>query len=357
MSTQKTLSDLLTKFFIDAAERGFAPDFVIRAGIRNLCSDRIDELYQGNLDQRAARFEDHVAKLRASPIAVETQAANHQHYEVPPEFFTLALGPNLKYSSCYYPTESSSLEEAERESLDQTMKRAEISDGHSILELGCGWGSLTLAMAARFPKSQITAISNSAPQRLFIEAQAAQRGLKNITVKTANLAFANDLELPRFDRIVSVEMMEHVRNYDAFFRNIARWLTDDGKMFVHIFTHHQYAYVFETDGEDNWMGRHFFTGGQMPSHDLFWRFQHDLQIERTWAWSGTHYSKTSEHWLENLDRNRDRVLAIFEKEMPRSEARIMFQRWRMFFMACAELFGFNQGTQWGVSHYLFKKRN
>jgi len=347
---------MLTKQFITLSEKAILPDAVIRAGIRSLCRSRLRDLRAGSLTDECQSYENHVRMLVQSQIAVQTQAANAQHYEVPPKFFEYALGPNLKYSSCFFPVPSSSLEEAELEALRQTMERAELQDGQEILELGCGWGSLTLAMAKRFPNAKITAISNSAPQRLFIENKAHVLGLTNITVMTYNLANAESLELKQFDRIVSVEMMEHLRNYERFFAKVSSWLKPTGAMFVHIFTHREASYLFETEGEDNWMGRHFFTGGQMPAHTLFSRFQNHLKLKQTWMWSGEHYSLTSEHWLKNLDNNRSAVLQLFRESMAQTEAEILVQRWRMFFMACAELFGYADGKEWGVSHYLFENR-
>lgn len=353
------MKNLITKTFIDLAEKSILPDFVIRYGIRNLCKERLKEYRSLTPDQQTAYQESYLATLKASPIAFATQSANDQHYEVKPEFYRLVLGKNLKYSSCFYSLNASTdpseaLNQAEEEALSITMERAQLEDGQDILELGCGWGSLSLAMARKFPKSKITAISNSKPQRLYIEEQAKNEGLTNLKILTFNLNFANDLDLPKFDRIVSVEMMEHVRNYEAFLKRCSDWLHHDGKMFVHIFTHREYPYPFETEGEDNWMGKHFFTGGQMPSHDLFFRTQDHLKVESTWAWNGTHYGRTSDGWLHNLDKNYARILELFSDS---SHPRVYVQRWRMFFMACSELFGFDQGREWGVSHYLFSKRS
>jgi cyclopropane-fatty-acyl-phospholipid synthase len=343
---------------IDSMERGLVPDVLIRAGIRKLCSDRLKSLKQRSLELRQNYTNAYIELLRSSPIAVHTEDANRQHYEVPSEFFALCLGKNRKYSSAYWPEGCESLDEAEDAALEITMARAGIVDGMRILELGCGWGSLTLAMAKRFPNSSIVALSNSSSQREYIESQAALRGLKNITVLTRNIEQSEslDAELGLFDRVVSVEMFEHLRNYEKLFERVSCWMKDDAKMFVHIFTHHTYPYLFEVEGEDNWLGKYFFTGGQMPSHELLAHFQKNLVLETQWAWDGTHYGRTSEAWLKNLDDNRASVLAIFKRVYGESDAARWVERWRIFFLSCAELFAYDKGSEWGVSHYLFTKR-
>ena len=266
------------------------------------------------------------------PIAPLPEKANEQHYELPPEFFTAVLGPHRKYSSCFWRTETASLAEAEAAALDITCERADLSDGQDILELGCDWGSLSLWMAERFRNSRITAVSNSAPQRRFIEAEAAARGLTNLRVITADMnEFASAAN--RFDRIVSVEMFEHMRNYERLLERIASWLRPSGKLFVHHFCHRQFAYPFETDGDANWMGRHFFTGGLMPSEHLLRHFNRHLTIVGQWRWDGTHYQRTSEAWLANLDARRRDVLPILEATYGRDSSRRWFHRWRMFFLA------------------------
>jgi cyclopropane-fatty-acyl-phospholipid synthase len=348
----------MLNLMIDVMERGILPDWAIRYGIRKLCRERLKSLEKPSIDQLQKDLDGYIDDLKKSPIAVHTQDANRQHYELPPEFFTLALGKNLKYSSTFWADGCSSLDEAEDVSLAVTMSRAELADGMKILELGCGWGSLTLSMARKFPTSQIVALSNSNPQRLFIEKKAKEAGLTNVRVITRNIDEVVNLqqEFGEFDRIVSVEMFEHLRNYDQLFERISTWLKPDGKMFVHIFTHQKFAYLFETEGEDNWMGKYFFTGGQMPSHTLLGRFQKNLTLEKLWAWSGVHYARTSEAWLKNMDAHRDEILPVFEKTYGEADARRWFQRWRVFFMSCAELFGYRNGNEWGVSHYLFSKK-
>jgi cyclopropane-fatty-acyl-phospholipid synthase len=361
-------SEYLSGLFIDAAERRILPDAVLRAGMRRLCQERLTELYGPTREAEQARLNQYIRDLKSMPIAVHTQEANEQHYEVPARFFQIVLGKNLKYSSCFYEDLNAdpalALDAAEDESLKQTMDRAELRDGMTILELGCGWGSLTLSMAKRYPNAKITAVSNSHGQREFIEARAKERDLKNITVLTRNIAdpetLASSEYEKKFDRVVSVEMFEHLKNYEALFAKISGLLKNDGKLFVHIFTHREFPYPFETEGESNWMGKYFFTGGQMPSHDLFLHFQERLCLENQWAWSGQHYSKTAEGWLKRQDENKTEIMQIFEEtygadKNPNAASR-WFNRWRMFFMACSELFGLESGNQWGVSHYLFKNK-
>ena len=337
--------------FIELAERGILPDAMIRLGIRFLDRKRLRE--EARQNQGAGRV-DFLQQMEKSPIALDTRAANEQHYEVPPDFFTHVLGRHLKYSGCYWPEGCRSLDEAEAHMLALTCERAELSDGMDILELGCGWGSLSLWMARAYPNSRIVSVSNSGPQGEFIRARSRERGLKNLEVVTADM---NHFETDRrFDRVVSVEMFEHMRNWKQLLHNINRWLKPAGKLFVHVFSHHKYFYPFEVLGDDNWMGRYFFTGGIMPSDDLIYRFQEDLVVEEHWQVDGTHYGKTAEAWLANLDRNRSTIVPILENVYGKKDAERWFQRWRMFFMACAELWNFDQGRQWIVSHYRLKKR-
>lgn len=337
---------------IDLCERGLVPDALTRLGIRRLCAQRLREEGAGDLAQADARFRELLEELRRSPIAIETDAANEQHYEVPARFFELCLGRRLKYSSAFYRTGNESLDEAEDAMLALYGERAELADGQRILELGCGWGSLTLWMAERFPQARITGVSNSRSQREHILAQAARRGLGNVEILTRDV---NRLELPQgeFDRVVSIEMFEHMRNYRHLLGNVAGWLKPGGKLFVHIFAHRSLMYPFLTEGEDNWMGRYFFTGGLMPSADTLLHFQEHLAIEQRWLLPGTHYERTANHWLENQDRNRAEVLRVLSAAYGAAEAERWHQRWRMFWMACAELFGYAGGNEWLVAHYRF----
>jgi cyclopropane-fatty-acyl-phospholipid synthase len=333
------------------AERALLPDGLIRYGIRQQCAQRLRDELAGGLDAQSARQQALIDTLRQSAIAIHTDAANAQHYELPPAFFKLCLGTRLKYSAAFYPTGSESLDQAEEAMLKLYGERAELTDGQDVLELGCGWGSLTLWMAESFPASRITAISNSRPQREHIEAQCRVRGLTNVRVLTRDVNHLA-LDAAQFDRVVSIEMFEHMRNYESLLSRISGWLRPGGKLFVHIFAHRALLYPFETAGEGNWMGRHFFTGGLMPASDTLLWFQRDLQIEQRWHVDGTHYERTANHWLQNQDANRDAVMAVL-KQAYGSAAGLWFQRWRMFWMACAELFGYANGQEWLVAHYRF----
>jgi cyclopropane-fatty-acyl-phospholipid synthase len=334
------------------AETGRLPDPLIRFGIRRLVKSRLrDERDGGDIAVRA-RKSRRLAELRSSPIAQEVDAANAQHYEVPAAFYESVLGKHLKYSACWWGGSVASLDAAEAAMLEMYAERAELVDGQTVLDLGCGWGSLTLWLAARHPRSRITAVSNSASQRAFIEARARERGLRNVRVLTADV---NTLDLaPRtFDRVVSVEMFEHVRNYEQLLRRISTWLKADGRLFVHIFCHRDLLYPFEAHGDDDWMGRHFFTGGLMPSIDTLVEFQRDVALLERWSVPGTHYAKTARAWLDNLDANRARARAALLGTVGEAEVDRALQRWRMFFMACEELFGYRDGSEWLVAHYLF----
>jgi cyclopropane-fatty-acyl-phospholipid synthase len=356
-----TSTQSLVKLTIQAMESGLLPDVLVRAGIRKLCSDRLEELRGETLELEQEAMEKYLAALKSGPLAIETQAANEQHYEVPYEFFRKVLGARLKYSSAYFPPGCESLDEAEEHALRISCQRAKLESAQEILELGCGWGSLSLYMAEHFPHARITAVSNSNSQREWIESQAKERGFKNLRILTRNLAEVADLRslLPEgatgFDRVVTIEMMEHFKNYEILLERISKALLPRGFLFVHIFTHKTYAYPFETEGEDNWMGKYFFTGGQMPSHMLLSRFQKHLSLQNQWHWDGVHYEKTSNAWLQNLDLHREEAEKSLVKLYGPKEAKLWVQRWRIFFMACAELFGYQSGREWGVSHYRFIK--
>ena len=338
---------------IDFAERGWAPDWLIRLAIRRLLKIRLRQQHGSDVELQSADFSRQIQSLTESDIAIETDAANEQHYEVPARFFSLVLGEHLKYSSGLWPDGVTNLDQAEAAMLARSCEAAQLGNGQRILELGCGWGSLTLWMARHYPQSKITAVSNSNSQREWIMAQAQQHRLDNIEVLTCDV---NALELPSasFDRVVSVEMFEHVRNYQQLMRRISHWLKPNGLLFVHIFCHRHLMYPFETEGQGNWMGRYFFTGGLMPSSDTLLCFQDDLNFDRRWLYNGQHYAKTARAWLNLQDANKQAVMQVFEAGYG-DQAKIWFQRWRMFFMACEELFAYDNGQQWLVGHFRFTK--
>ncbi len=343
----------MIKNLIDLAESGIMPDFFIRSGIRRMQKERILWSQSKSISEVEEHHQDWIEKMKKSSIAYVPEKANEQHYEVPPLFFENVLGKHLKYSSGYWPAGVSTLDDSEYEMLKISSERAELVDGQSILELGCGWGSLTLFMAEKYQKSSITAVSNSRDQRKFIEQQCKERGLDNVHVITADM---NDFSIDSsFDRVVSIEMFEHMRNYELLLNKISGWLKPGGKLFIHIFTHKTLVYPFTEEGEGDWMGRNFFSGGIMPSHQLLLYFQNDLKIESTWRFSGTHYERTSLAWLNKMDSQKNEITEIFYKAYGKDQTPVWFQRWRIFFMACEVLFGYDNGREWGVSHYRFVK--
>jgi len=334
-------------------EKDLLPDWLIRMGIRRLCAGRLREISAGDAVQQHERLMRFVEELRQSPIAVHTDAANEQHYEVEPEFYVQCLGKRMKYSSAYYPEGVTTLDAAEEAMLALTCERARLEDGQDVLELGCGWGSLSLYMAEKFPNCRILGVSNSAPQRKFIEGRIRERGITNLEIRTADM---NEFETERrFDRVVSVEMFEHMKNYRHLLRKIASWTRDEAMLFIHVFSHKQFAYPFEVRDSTDWMAQHFFTGGLMPSDDLLLYFQDDFAIRDHYRVSGVHYQRTSEDWLANLDRNREQALRIFARVYGEKDALKWLVRWRVFYMSCAELFGYAGGQEWMVSHYLFTR--
>ncbi|BEU23950.1 cyclopropane-fatty-acyl-phospholipid synthase family protein [Paraburkholderia sp. 22B1P] len=346
-------------WLIHACERGWIPDRAIRFGMRRLMRQRLIEEGASDGELRSQRFNSLRDELRASPIAIETDAANTQHYELPPSFFEEHLGPHLKYSCCLYPRGDETLGQAEEAMLALCAERAQIEDGQTILDLGCGWGALALWLAMHYPNARIVALSNSRSQREFIEARAASAGVTNLRVVTGNVAqfdFESELSAGYFDRVLSVEMFEHMKNYGLLLERVANWMRPNGKLFVHIFAHRTLAYHFQTRNSTDWMSKYFFTGGTMPSEALLLHFQNDLRIDRQWWISGAHYARTAGQWLANLDTARERVMPELILTYGERDARLWFQRWRMFYMAVAELFGYAQGNEWGVAHYLFDKR-
>jgi cyclopropane-fatty-acyl-phospholipid synthase len=334
----------LASTVIDKAERVPLPDVVIRAAIQLFCARTATKL--ANADAASDAAFAHQMAVRA--IAEHTDVANVQHYEVPSAFFGYVLGPNRKYSACFYKEDVSTLQEAEEEALRQTVAHADLADGQSILELGCGWGSLSLGVARQYPTSRIVAVSNSHSQRTYIEAEAASRGLSNLRVMTADMnVFAPDA---RFDRIVSVEMFEHMMNWRELLTRVRSWLEPDGRFFMHIFTHRAGAYLFDRADREDWIAQHFFTGGVMPSHHLIRQYADLFDVEKEWRWSGEHYRRTALDWLANFDSNRDAIESVL-RGVYGDDTALWLRRWRWFFLATAGLFGHADGSEWGVSHY------
>lgn len=337
---------------IDALlEKNLLPDAVIRPGIRRLLRSRLAEIAHPSPELQVARFAE---ALRPMPIAINTARSREQHYEVPTLFYQKCLGPRLKYSSGYYERGDETLAQAEEAMLALTCERARLADDLDLLELGCGWGSLTLWMAEQYPRARITGVSHSRTQREHILSEAQRRGLANVSIITCDM---NEFNVPArtFDRVVSVEMFEHMKNWPRLMANIARWLRPDGLFFAHVFTHSRFAYHFEARDETDWMSRYFFTGGMMPAHDLFPRFQDDLKLVADWKVNGRHYARTAEHWLKNMDAHRSEILPLFAETYGAGQARKWWSYWRVFYLACAELWWFRNGEEWHVSHYLFRQ--
>lgn len=354
---------LLADWRMRLLERDVVPDFLIRRQIRDLLAQRLGDESKGSVEEQQRHLMQFIAQLKSSPIAINTAEANAQHYEVPTRFYQLCLGKRLKYSSAYWPNGCKSLDEAEEAMLQLTCERAALEDEDEILELGCGWGSLSLYMAEKFPHSRIVGISNSRTQKLYIDEQSKVRRLNNLEIVTADM---NTFETNRrFDRVVSVEMFEHMRNYQVLLKRIASWMKPAASLFVHIFTHRRFAYPFEVRDASDWMSQYFFTGGIMPSDDLLLYFQDDLKIRDHWHVSGTHYAQTAEAWLANMDAHRAEILLLFGRTYGDPASNLLHRKkealkwwvyWRVFFMACAELWGYQNGEEWLVSHYSFERR-
>jgi len=335
-------------------EKNVLPDAVIRFGIRRLLAQRLRAETAPTPVEQHRRLAAFAADLRTQPIAINTQDSKAQHYEVPTAFYQRVLGPRLKYSCCWFERGDESLAAGEEAMLRLYAERARFADGQEILELGCGWGSLSLWLAERYPHSRITAVSHSRTQKEFVDAEAQKRGFANLTIVTCDM---NDFDIAaaRFDRVVSIEMFEHMKNWPRLLANVTRWLKPGGLFFLHIFTHARFAYHFVVRDQTDWMSRHFFTGGMMPSDDLVTRFQDDLTMLDHWRVNGRHYQRTSELWLENMDRNQRALRPLLATTYGPDQATKWWVYWRVFFMSCAELFGHRGGEEWLVSHYLLQK--
>ncbi|AHF03179.1 cyclopropane-fatty-acyl-phospholipid synthase [Marichromatium purpuratum 984] len=334
-------------------EQGLVPDGVTRGGIRALLRQRLASLPWDDCEAALAQQRALIARMDDSAIAEVPQRANEQHYELPAAFFATVLGPRRKYSCCYWPEGVDRLERAEEVALAATLERADIRDGQRVLELGCGWGAFSLYLAERLPGCRITAVSNSHAQRRFIEAERDRLGLDGLEVVTADM---NDFQPDgRYDRVVSLEMFEHMRNHRRLLGRIHDWLQPGGRMLMHIFCHRHHPYFFEDDGPSDWMTHYFFAGGLMPSDDLPLYFQDRLRLIDRWRWNGLHYAHTLEAWLARMDGARERVWPLLEQTYGTADAPLWWRRWRLFFMACAELFAFRDGQEWYVGHYLFER--
>lgn len=356
---KKTIYDATFRRILQIVEKNIVPDPIIRRGIRHLLARRAKESTPASGEDFYNQLQSFVEELKTMPVAIQTDAANEQHYEVPTEYFNAVLGKHRKYSSCLYTKATATLEDAEDAMLALCSDRADLHNGQNVLELGCGWGSWSLYMAEKYPDSKITAVSNSRTQKEYIDSQAHARGLTNLTIITANVVeFSPPAELGSFNRVVSVEMFEHMKNYKELMKRISSWLVPGGKLFVHIFVHRKgLPYHYEVHGEDDWMTKYFFEGGTMPSMDLLLHFQDDMSIQNQWYVNGVHYSKTLEDWLVRHDLHKNQILLLFERTYGQGQGLKWFVYWRLFYLACSELFAYEGGERWGVGHYLFQKKN
>jgi cyclopropane-fatty-acyl-phospholipid synthase len=343
---------------VAAAEHGRLPDRVIRAGIDLRLRAKLAHEGRGGPEEAGERKRALLADRAAGPVTTHTADANQQHYEVPPAFFQEILGPRLRYSCCYWPAAVTELADAEEAALGQTVDRARLANGDRILELGAGWGSLSLFMAERFPDSSITTVSNSRTQKHHIDTEAARRGLTNLTVVTADVGSFEPagFDTAPFDRVVSVEMFEHVRNHRELLRRISTWLRPGGTCFIHVFAHHRHAWHFDVDAESDWMARQFFAGGTMPSADLLLREQRDLTIEDHWWLDGHHYAKTLQAWLDLLDADPEGCRAALSTGTDPTPVEVQLSRWRLFLLASIGTWAYAGGAEFGVGHYLFTNR-
>ena len=334
----------ITRFLLSLAESGFIPDELIKIAARRISTRRLNE--SNNHDNKDAIIN----ALSKGVVAEKTHDANEQHYEVPPEFFKQVLGENLKYSCSLFENENS-LDDAEKSMLDLYIERAEIKNGQEVLDLGCGWGSFSLYVAKKFPNVNITSISNSSDQISYIKNEAQKRGLLNIEAIRMDV---NNLKLDnQFDRIISIEMFEHLRNYKLILNSLNELLKPDGRLFIHIFCHKKLTYFYELKNNLDWMTKYFFQGGIMPSMDLFKYFEDELIIINQWDINGNNYSKTCKAWLDNHYKNKRKILDIFKKHY--DKPKIWYNRWRIFFLSCQAFFALNKGNEYFVSQFLLRK--
>ena len=330
--------------------RGLIPDWILRRGVRSQGKERLNMMNKVDSTKEYSKF---INEASTGNIAVNTDDANNQHYEVDSEFFKYCLGKNLKYSCCFWDENTLDLDAAEDNMLEIYSQRAQITDGMSILDIGCGWGSLSLFLAQKYPKSEITGVSNSSSQKIFIDSVASERNISNLNIITRDI---NDFRTEeKYDRILSIEMFEHTKNTKKLMNLINDWLNPNGLFFMHVFAHKENPYYFDRDQKNAWMAKYFFTGGMMPNHNLFKDLKSNLEYQESWILSGEHYERTSNAWLDKMDQNKSKILSLFERSNSSSVAKRKFHFWRLFYIACAEIFGYDNGNEWVVSHHLFKK--